>query len=207
MYPILDMKDSIKDIMCIGYEITEEVMLERDKNKKIISTKTNFVQKTKDKEAIIQKELNDTKAQLEKAIEVVEYLKRQNSELIKKTNSNGYESEINRLIQENTELRKNLRASESKLKSQQLDMVRKEKVLNEKANNLYVKNVDLTGRNEKLQNDLKKSKTELQKLSNTINNNRKTLTVDTKLKDHLPTYRDRDKDVKMKGNALKAMFK
>lgn len=127
-YPILDIEDKIKDIMCISYEISQEIQQEKDKNKKIISTKTNFVQKTKDKEASIQKELNDAKSQLEKALDVIEYLKTQNTELIKKSEAISYESEINRLVQENDELRKSYKKSENTLKSLQLEMIRKEKV-------------------------------------------------------------------------------
>lgn len=207
VYPILDKNDNLREYICVGYEITEEVLLEKDKNKKIISTKTTFVQKTKDKETIIQKELNDIKAQLSKSIELVEYLKNQNKELIAKSDASKYESEINRLTKQNEQLRIDLKKTETSIKSMQLDFIRKEKALTEKLNNLQVKNVDLHSRNETLHNEVKKSKNEIQKLVSMMNNAKKPKErKHTTVSDLLPTYKDKEKEEVVKKSVLKALF-
>jgi PAS domain S-box-containing protein len=173
IYPILDKDDEVIEFIAVGYEVTQEILQERDKNKKIITTKTNFVQKTKDRETEYIKEINNL---IDKNKKLSKYVKSIDKEPLK----------------ENKRLKEKLAKKKKIIKELELDSIQKEKKLKETINNYYIKNVDLVSRNEYLETELKKYKQELKKLS-------KISISKLSQKDKLPSYIDKDKEKKMRG--------
>jgi PAS domain S-box-containing protein len=190
IYPILDKDDNIIEYMSFAYIATQEILKEKTKNKKIIDTKTNLVEKTRSQTAELESQVFELTMRLRKATSMIDTLS--------KSKKDGLESKIDKAYVEIDSLKKELKLKEREASMSQLNFTRKEKEIMNKLNNLKNENMDLKSRNDQLVHDKKR-------MNDTINNlkNAQHKKVVTTSSSKAPKYKDDEKQKKL---AIKGLF-
>jgi PAS domain S-box-containing protein len=194
IYPILDENDSIIEYMSVAYPVTREVLKEKSKNKKIIDTKTNLVERTRSQTAELEAEIFELNIKLRKATNIIDTLSKNQT-----TKVSSVESKLDQAYQEIDSLKKEIRLKDREASMSQLNFTRKEKELNIKLNSIKTENMDLKSRNDNLNQEKKK----LQDTITSIKNSQKSRPLAKDKPTSNPTYKDEEKQRKL---AIKGLF-
>lgn len=195
IYPITDGNDIVREYMGVCYPITEEVIKEKAKNKKLIDTKTSFVRQNREQISIIEAELIEAQSKLKKMSHTIAEVSKKYHDVTNREKNliDNYSDKMDKAFEEIDKLKKEIAFKERQYLIQVSNIQKKEKELGVKNNNLAMENNSLKNRISGLVAENQKLKNTIQKLQSTKGKITKAI-EDNDNDGELPTYKSEEKN-------------